>query len=245
VLARDEINKAAANLHGTSLLTQEPGTRPACAIPYELYADGNFNRETMTFSVMMKAGNTVFTTNAAGSPFIVYAVTAHVAKHDPLQSEQMRAWNYAVSAGESLTDTWQLKNFDEQIYHLRLYGPNGFFREFSGDANDPQLEVRCNYASDSKTNSKLTGDIIVTVLNHGSQRMRISVSDPTYHTISKSISLPAAFAAPGKATFVVPTGGHGGWYDILLSIEGNKRFQKRFAGHVETGKLSKTDPAMA
>jgi phospholipase C len=36
----------------------------------------------------------------------------------------------------------------------------------------------------------------------------------------------------------------GGWYDFTLRIPGNKSFEKRYAGHVETGSDSKSDPAM-
>jgi phospholipase C len=36
-----------------------------------------------------------------------------------------------------------------------------------------------------------------------------------------------------------------GWYDFSVFIEGNTVFEKRYAGHVETGKESKSDPLMA
>ena len=35
-----------------------------------------------------------------------------------------------------------------------------------------------------------------------------------------------------------------GWYDFTITIAGNKSFAKRYAGHVETGEMSRTDPAM-
>jgi phospholipase C len=35
-----------------------------------------------------------------------------------------------------------------------------------------------------------------------------------------------------------------GWYDFSLKIKGNELFEKRYAGHVETGKPAKTDPFM-
>ena len=43
---------------------------------------------------------------------------------------------YAVRAGDTLKDEWDLSS-DLGIYHLRVYGPNGFFREFTGDNTDP------------------------------------------------------------------------------------------------------------
>ena len=35
-----------------------------------------------------------------------------------------------------------------------------------------------------------------------------------------------------------------GWYDLTITIEGNEHFSKRYAGHIETGKDSFTDPLM-
>ena len=34
------------------------------------------------------------------------------------------------------------------------------------------------------------------------------------------------------------------WYDISVKIKGNDIFEKRYAGRVETGRESKSDPAM-
>ena len=35
-----------------------------------------------------------------------------------------------------------------------------------------------------------------------------------------------------------------GWYDFSITIKDNAIFEKRFAGHIETGKESMSDPAM-
>jgi phospholipase C len=49
----------------------------------------------------------------------------------------MREWSYAVTAGSSVNDEWMIENFDGGIYDLSVHGPNGFYREFKGDMNDP------------------------------------------------------------------------------------------------------------
>ena len=36
----------------------------------------------------------------------------------------------------------------------------------------------------------------------------------------------------------------GGWYDFTVSIDGDKSFKRRFAGRIETGKDSISDPFM-
>jgi len=35
-----------------------------------------------------------------------------------------------------------------------------------------------------------------------------------------------------------------GWYDLIVTVEGDPVFQYRLAGHVETGKDSFSDPAL-
>jgi phospholipase C len=35
-----------------------------------------------------------------------------------------------------------------------------------------------------------------------------------------------------------------GWYDFTVKVKGNDSFEKRYAGRVETGKESFTDPMM-
>jgi len=35
-----------------------------------------------------------------------------------------------------------------------------------------------------------------------------------------------------------------GWYDFTITAAGVEIFNKRYAGHVETGQASKTDPLM-
>jgi len=34
------------------------------------------------------------------------------------------------------------------------------------------------------------------------------------------------------------------WYDLIIKISGNNLFEKRYAGRVETGVNSKSDPVM-
>lgn len=83
----------------------------------------------------MHAGNEIFGNNSAGSPFTVYAIGNYTAKGGNTNSkyaEPRRVWQFAVKAGDSVMYEWPLQDFENENYHLRLYGPNGFFREFAG-----------------------------------------------------------------------------------------------------------------
>jgi phospholipase C len=51
--------------------------------------------------------------------------------------------------------------------------------------------------------------------------------------------------APGAAAVVTIDTKHSSqWYDLELLIPASRGFQRRFAGRVETGKWTMTDPAI-
>jgi phospholipase C len=35
-----------------------------------------------------------------------------------------------------------------------------------------------------------------------------------------------------------------GWYDLTITVDSDASFVRRYAGHVETGKASMSDPAL-
>ena len=62
--------------------------------------------------------------------------------------------NYAVSAGQHIDDAWPLS--DAGAYFLRVHGPNGFFRELTGNRNDPLVELSVEPTADQSGNLQLT-----------------------------------------------------------------------------------------
>jgi len=51
--------------------------------------------------------------------------------------------------------------------------------------------------------------------------------------------------APGAvASIVVDTSRQYNWYDFSVKLKGYGSFEQRFAGRVETGRVTKTDPLM-
>lgn len=233
-LTAEEIDLANKNPASASFLPrQEKGTRPATALPYELYVDGKLSADKKGFEIEFKAGNQVFGKQAAGSPFNVYAPAVY-------QKEAVKTWAYAVTAGDNLKNTWPLADFENGQYHLRVYGPNGFFREFMGDEKEPSIEVVCGYEK-KPGGSKLTGKLELILKNANQQPIDIEIIDNSYHYPSASKKLTAG--ATQKLVFDVSK--NHGWYDFSVKVKGSDLFEKRYAGRIETGKPSKTDPAMA
>jgi phospholipase C len=220
---------------------QEPGTRPACPLPYQLYAEGELSSDRKTFQLNMQAKNEVFGKEAAGSPFKVYAPGNYISREDKSSYEAARSWDYAVTAGDALADAWPLKNFEHNLYHLRVYGPNGFYREFKGDAGDPSLQITCDYERVRLMKNRLTGNIELRVKNMDvKQAHQITVTDNAYKHKPVSRTVPAG----QEITVILDLKKSHSWYDFNVAVQGNKSFGRSYAGRIETGKESFSDPAM-
>ncbi len=74
-LTAEEVKQVRDKPRESRLPRQEPGVRPACALLYELTADGKLNRERRRFGVRFEAKKESFGEGAAGAAFIAYAVT--------------------------------------------------------------------------------------------------------------------------------------------------------------------------
>lgn len=210
---------------------QEAGIRPSCALPYELYVDGKFDKPAGNYIVKFTAGNQLFGKDAVGAPFYVYAVNTE-------GSEKLQCRNYAVTAGDNLQDEWELAGFEKGNYHLRVHGPNGFFREFKGDANNPLLSITTAYqiTKDKAPN----GNLIISLRNHDASAHQVIIHDNSY----KKADIKTSLSKGEQKDIVLDLSKNYGWYDITISAEGNSIFEERFAGKVETGKEGKTDPLM-
>ncbi|MBD1392672.1 phosphocholine-specific phospholipase C [Mucilaginibacter glaciei] len=219
---------------------QEPGIKPANALPYELYADGQLSADKKSFGINFKVGDALFGKQSAGSPLTVYAPGKYAHVADPQQMEAARSWNYALTAGDSLEDSWPLNEFDSGNYHLRTYGPNGFYREFKGNAEDPLLNVFVTYQTAA---TKATGNIDVTFnIPMNNQPLKVEVIDNAYKSGKRQMTIQGESFAP--QTIKLDLLKNHGWYDFSIRVNGYPNFEKRYAGRVETGATSYSDPLM-
>ena len=220
---------------------QEPGVKPACALPYELYAHGNLSADRKSFAVTMEARNEVFGKHAAGAPFNIYFganVAVRQGEGHPPAFQRIGSRSYAVAAGTSVPDSWPIAFFEDGRYHVRLHGPNGFYREFKGDHSDPAMTLRCEYERATGGNSVLTGKLQLAIENKSGNLLQIELRDHSYKSMSQQVKIT------GSHSMALDLSKSFGWYDFSISIAGHEGFYQRFAGHVETGQESTTDPMM-
>jgi phospholipase C len=227
-------------LASSLLAQQEPGIKPANGLPYELYVDGQLDENRKNFNLIFKAGNTFFGEQAAGSPLLVYAPGNHTSAANQQQQEAARTWNYAAKPGDRLEATWNISDFEDGKYHLRAYGPNGFYREFKGDKHDPGLYAALSYEA---KNGQPTGNAILTFSLSGSVApLNVEVVDNSYKKGTLKMAVQRESFAP--QTLKLNLAKSHGWYDFTIKVNGYAQFEKRYAGRVETGKNTFTDPLM-
>jgi len=243
-LTSGDISDAKNNLYKTSFMThQEPGIRDSCALPYELYVDGELNTSRKAFGVRFTAADGIFGNAAVGAPFNVYACGNYLQETDGGAAEflAVKTWPFAVKKGDSLDYEWPLDHFENEDYHLRVYGPNGFYREFIGSKLNPDLQISCGYQKSRGFIKKMTGNVEIKIFNTSKEEdIVMLMEDHAYGNPEQKIRIIKG----GDQTLVVKSSKSYGWYDFSLKAQGGSNFEQRYAGRVETGKPSKSDPFM-
>jgi phospholipase C len=139
---------------------------------------------------------------------------------------------YTVEPGKDLSGTWTVAS----SYNLSVYGPNGFVRYFNGSIGSGAavLNVRPSYHGEDDR-----GSIKWSITNVAAKPAQVSVLDAYTGNLRTQRLRP-------DETFEEELSLHQfyGWYDLIVTVDGDPTFEYRLAGHVETGKDSFSDPAM-
>ncbi|MGY0038664.1 alkaline phosphatase family protein [Pedobacter sp. NJ-S-72] len=144
---------------------QEKGTRKACALPYQLFAEAKLNEKKKTaVELKFESGKTGF-----GQLLEPVGAAFNVTSLIPYAAVAGKNWDYAVNAGTQVSHELELNKFKTENYDLLVRGPNGFFRQFKGSKNDPELVVSCTYEKSGLLKEKLSGNIEVLLENKGTK----------------------------------------------------------------------------
>ncbi len=238
-LSAQEIAKINAHLPfeenaSTFAPIQEKGTRLACALPYQLFVNGGLNAAGAAVKLSFEVSGTNFGQKlpAVGAPFNVYTRSTY-------RNEAGKTWAYAVKAADKIEDEWGISDFKDEAYALCIDGPNGFFREFRGTKLDPKVRLTCTYEQ-SGLLKKPTGNLQLIIENEGNTAVEIKLKDDPYQANNKSIKV----AAKSQKIVTLNLQKSKGWYDFKLQLTGHGEFFQHYAGHVETGEDSISDPLM-
>ncbi|GIG56888.1 non-hemolytic phospholipase C [Longispora fulva] len=203
-----------------ALPAQESGTRPARALPYTLAANGRV---------------------ASDKFWIDFANTGTSGAHFTLYANQFRTdgpWRYTVEAGKTLSD-YIAAGTPTGSYDVTAIGPNGFLRQFAGNrvtattSGNANPEVTLRYAPTE-------GKVYLDMKNSGTKACTVTVKANRYRTDGPWNYAVAAGATVTDSWNVAPASN---WYDLTATANTTDGFLRRFAGHMETGAPSTSDPA--
>jgi len=225
-----------------SMPKPEPGTRPARALPYAFYTHSRIEALKGQFFIEFRSEG------KAGAAFY--------ARNNILS--QLAPRRYSISAGQSLSDYWLLSDNGSEVYpkqprsepdyDISIHGPNGFYSHFRGvvafprsrDREDnegvkpqpsPEAAIRYDHS---------TGDIHLTLTNAGPAPCTLKITN-AYAPTQAPHELHLKPGATAEDHW--PSASEHNWFDLTITTTESPLFLRRFAGHVETGKPSTSDPA--
>jgi phospholipase C len=228
-LTAAEIAQSRAKPAGASWMPrQEPGTRPACALPYELYAEGRLSSDGTHFELMLRADDKLHGARSAGAPFNVYL-------RNLADATKLQAATYAVRAGDTHVCSYPLALFARGGYEIEVHAPNGFYRHFHAGAEPQPIVLEVGYELQHEA---ATGNLRLLLHNVAATSVAVEIADNAYGGKPVRRTL-----RPGRPEVVLlASSGNRGWYDYSLRTP--RHGETRFAGRVETGRPSITDPVM-
>ncbi|MCX4165960.1 MULTISPECIES: phosphocholine-specific phospholipase C [Paraburkholderia] len=206
-----------------SVPTQEAGVRPLRALPYETFVrvahDSGSSRLTMRF----------VNTGRAAVSLLVYSAGSIYGPR-----------TYTVEAGKRLVD-YLLPFKHEGAFDYTVYGPNSFLRRFAGtlaglDGSNgataiPEVAEGYDVAN---------GNLDLRLRNTGTTACTFTIADAYNpgHVITKRVR------GGDTQTLYFDLRKVYGWYDLTITVDTDQSFVRRLGGHVETGRASKSDPAL-
>jgi len=181
-----------------SMPSQEAGVRPARPVDYDLEVREQRAQDVLRLNLVNKG--------TLGAHFQVRLLTPAGAPH-----------SYTVGADDSVVASFPAT----AAYDLHLHGPNGFFRQYAGQAGT---------------------DTATAAVRRRGRRLLISVGAPAgVNVVVEDAYRGALTVTDGLAT--LDTSSAGGWYDVTVAVPGTT-WRRTFAGHLENGEPSTSDPAL-
>jgi phospholipase C len=126
---------------------------------------------------------------------------------------------------------WPLDDFEDGLYQLRVYGPNGFYREFLGDQQSEGLELGLvpAFRLKEKRSGLLTGS--------ASKVYSVKIKENAYRKLEQSGEISSGKTFSEALDFESSLG----WYDFTVEGSG---FSWSFAGRLDNGLESISDPLL-
>ena len=197
---------------------QEPGQRPARALPYRLQADATAN---------VAAGSVSIAFENTGTVGAFFQVRAAVSAQNSGQGTG--PWGYTVDpATRELSDHWSPTAGTG--YDLSVYGANGFFRRFAGGLTSTSDNLEIQVPREPGIGAVL----LMAIQNMGTSRTTVIIAN-------QYTGQEERFTLEPRAQRTVPVSTTFNWYDLIITST-DSSFVRHYAGHIENGLDSVSDP---
>ncbi|MGH9485192.1 MAG: phospholipase domain-containing protein, partial [Terriglobales bacterium] len=183
---------------------QEPGQRPARAVPYELHVQA-----------LITPAQVGLTLRNSGPAAAVLQV----------RSRGYAPRSFTIGSGAELHDEWAAA----LDYELEVHGPNGFYRKLAGALAGQFGEPELRYDKPHGT--------VALLLPAAPASLRLTIRDGYTRQVT---SFELSAGQPWQHSW--PLTGNTGWYDLDVRCGSDPKFQRHFAGHLESGQNSSSDP---
>jgi phospholipase C len=197
---------------------QDEGQRPSRPLPYRIAADARVEPGRLWIDLVNTGGT--------GAVFQVFDAAGAAGP-----------WRFTIGAGERYAAGHWNRAGPLGSHDLIVHGPNGFYRRFAG-RTDQGLSVTLTETAE--------GDVVLVVANAGAEPFRIEAAmDEPYPIAAGDLRQRAIAVPPGQSERMVwslAPSDH--WYSLTVQAEGLPGFLRRFAGHADTGSVSRTDPGI-
>ena len=134
---------------------------------------------------------------------------------------------YTVASKSELVDDWICG--PEGEHDLYVIGPAGFLRHFVGHRGHVSVTV-----------DKAGRQLRLTCTIAETRQLKLIATDMVYGGQTMELVVPSG----GPAVIEWPIERNDHWYDLKLTAPELPGFWRRYAGHVETGRASLSDPAL-
>ncbi|ROH98496.1 phospholipase C, phosphocholine-specific [Chryseobacterium sp. G0240] len=131
-------------------------------------------------------------------------------------------FSYALYSKQELSHT-----VHSGVYDYEVFGPNGFFRKFKGNSA-PELEITLA--------NNISKNQVELMIKNNENKNSITLED-LYGKTKKSVSIQKP-----EERIAIDLNKYKGWYDLKVTLNDHLW---HFAGRIETGKVSVSDPHWA
>ncbi len=190
---------------------QEPGTRISMPLPYQ---------PNVHATTDCAARRLLLTMTNSGSASVHFSIYANDYRTDG-------PWQFDVGQNNSATNAMVIGTNYGGAYDFTCYGPNGFQRRFVGS-----VTTACYFTEVASSIDPATGRLTLVLKNSTTAPVNFTITDG--YGLAAPLTNTVVPGATGTNVFFALTD-NSGWYDLTVAVNGEPRFFRRLAGHIEPG----------